>query len=100
MKVAFMSGLPPERQEQLIDIWLRLRRNPTGGYTSSSIAEAIIQRAVDSAREDGDIRIYDGSSPHWYRRFRASDRRKAKPRTPGHVRDSVRRAVRRAPVAA
>ena len=98
MKVKFMSGLPPEKQEQLFDIWLRLRRDPTGGYSSSEVAEAIIQRAVDSAQ--GDIRIFDVSSPHWYRRFRASDRRKAKPRTPGHVRDACRRQIRRAPLAA
>src|SRR5688572_14365222 len=44
MTVAFMRRLPRTRQERVADIWHQLRRDPTGGYSSEMIAEAILNR--------------------------------------------------------
>ncbi len=100
MTVAFMRRLSRERQERVADIWLRLRRDPTGGYSGEEIAEAILARK----RADGIPTTLAGEygvhSPQWYRRFRLNDCRKTRPRTPGHVRDALRRANRRTTAAA
>ena len=100
MTVAFMRRLPRTRQERVADIWHQLRRDPTGGYSSEMIAEAILnRRSVDGRPNtlDGEDGVH---SPQWYRRYRLNECRKTRPRTPGYVRDAVRRAIRKASAAA
>jgi hypothetical protein len=100
MKVSFLRGLPPERQAKVYDIWSHLRDDPTGGYSASSVAEAMMDRIREISRANA-LAFEDGSiSRQWYRRYRLNGRRKARPRTPGYMRDAVRRSIRRAVVPA
>ena len=96
MKVAFVQGLPPERQEKVFEVWLRLQRSSTGDYSGESVAEAIIDSiAQQLAGFEG-----EDTSPQWYRRYRLNPRPQNRPRTSGAVRKVVRRAAREAPAAA
>ena len=100
MTVAFMRRLPRSRQERVADIWHRLRRDSSGGYSSEMIAEAILnQKSVDG--RPNTLTGMDGlHSPQWFRRYRLNECRKTRPRTPGFVRDAVRRAIRKSSAAA
>ena len=98
MKVAFMRGLPPERQEKVFDVWLNLQRHSDGGYSGDMIADAIIDRALMEYRagqESGEM-----SGPCWYRRYRLAPRPRARPRTAVAAREAVRKGTRRLPAAA
>jgi len=91
MKVAFLEGLPPERQERLFELWLKLRQDPTGGYSGDMVAQAIMDR----------IQAGEGAAPpQWYRRYRLSSRRMARPRIAKLPRETARRAVQKTLLAA
>jgi hypothetical protein len=91
MKVAFLQGLPPERQEKLFEVWLRLREDPSGAYTGDMIAQTIIDR----------IQAGEGAAPpQWYRRYRLSSRRISRSRPARHPREGARRAVQKTLLAA
>ena len=100
MKVAFMQGLPPDQQEKLFEIWLRLRRDPTGGYTGAVIAEAIIERITREARAVATAEDDEAAWPQWYRRYRLNPRVKARSRSTGISREALRRAIRKSSAAA
>ena len=81
MTVEFMRGQSSRLQEHLFDIWIRLRRDPTGSqYRVDDIADAMILQALAAPPETPEpdtpeLCLVTADSPRWYRRHRLTDRR-------------------------
>ena len=100
MKVAFMLTLPPERQEKVFDVWLRLRRHPDGNYSAMEIAEAMIDQLTKEAKAIAlDIvtvdREIEEAVAQWYRRYRINGQKRAQPRTASAFRKAAARLSQR-----
>ena len=95
MTVAFMKRLPRDRQERVFEVWLNLHRDPTGGYSGESIADAMIN-SIKERRENGFGADSGPDSPQWYRRYRLHARRRSRQRSAAATREAVKRAIRKA----
>ncbi len=75
MTVEFIKHQSPQLQEHLFDIWMRLRRDPTGSqYRSDEVADAMILEALAAPRrpESPTLCAVSTDSPRWYRRYRVN----------------------------
>ena len=96
MTVEFMRSQSPQLQDHLFDIWVRLRRDPTGSrYQSSDVAAALLLEALAAPRRSDapTLCAVSADSPRWYRRYRTGGIFKPKSRKRLH-----RKAGRRDPV--
>src|SRR5438105_13750651 len=90
MTVEFISSQSPRLQDHLFDVWIRLRRDPTGShYQSSDVAEAMLLEALEAPRqlsisEPLDRCAVPAHSPRWYRRYRIGTTAKPHQRRSGH----------------
>jgi len=75
MTVEFINSQSPQLQEHLFEIWIRLRRDPTGSsYRSSDVADAMLMEALAAPRrsESPTLCAVPAESPRWYRRYRVN----------------------------